>query len=64
MPFSIKNEEADRLVLELAKATGEGLTKAVTKALRERLQRVKAGRRRGRSPTNWTRSPAVVPRCR
>ena len=46
MPFSIKNDEADHLARELAAATGESLTDAVTEALRERLERVKAARKR------------------
>jgi antitoxin VapB len=40
MALSIKTEEADRLARELADITGETLTEAVTKALRERLDRV------------------------
>ena len=40
MALSIKTEEADRLARELAALTGETLTEAVTKALRERLDRV------------------------
>jgi antitoxin VapB len=40
MALSIKTEEADRLARELAAATGESLTDAVTEALRERLERV------------------------
>ena len=40
MALSIKTEEADRLARELAAVTGETLTDAVTKALRERLDRV------------------------
>lgn len=47
MPLSIKDPEADRLARELAQATGESITKAVTIALKERLRKVKA-RRRGR----------------
>ena len=39
MAFSIKNDEADRLVRELAAVTGESLTDAVTNSLRERLDR-------------------------
>jgi antitoxin VapB len=42
MALSIKTEEADRLARELAAATGESLTEAVTTALRERLERVRA----------------------
>ncbi len=51
MAFSIKNEEADRLARELSAAAGESLTKAVTQALRERLQRIRA-RGQGRSLAN------------
>lgn len=39
MALSIKNPEADHLARALAEATGETLTEAVLKALRERLQR-------------------------
>jgi antitoxin VapB len=46
--LSIKDPEADRLARALASATGETLTKAVTQALRERLERV-AGRRASNS---------------
>ena len=46
MALSIKNPEADRLARELAETTGESLTDAVLKALRERLQRER-GRVRG-----------------
>jgi antitoxin VapB len=45
MALSIKTEEADQLARELAKATHETLTEAVTVALRERLERVR-GRQR------------------
>jgi antitoxin VapB len=45
MALSIKTEEADRLARELAEATHETLTEAVTAALRERLERVR-GRQR------------------
>ena len=45
MALSIKTEEADRLARELAAATHESLTEAVTIALRERLDRVHALRR-------------------
>lgn len=41
MPLNIKDPEADRLARELASATGESLTTAVTTAVRERLQRVR-----------------------
>ena len=48
MAFNVKDPEADRLARELARETGESLTKAVTIALKERLERVRA-RHPGRS---------------
>lgn len=42
MALSIKTDEADRLARELAAETHESLTEAVTNALRERLERVRA----------------------
>lgn len=39
MALSIKNPETERLARELARATGESLTQAVTRALRDRLVR-------------------------
>lgn len=39
MPLSIKNPETERLARELAETTGESLTQAVTRALRDRLVR-------------------------
>lgn len=42
MSLYIRNEETDRLARELAQRTGESLTDAVTKALRERLERTPA----------------------
>jgi antitoxin VapB len=41
MPISIKDRETDHLARELAKETGETITRAVTTALRERLARVR-----------------------
>lgn len=41
MSLNIKNAETYRLVRELADATGESLTDAVTTAVRERLERVR-----------------------
>jgi antitoxin VapB len=46
MALSIKNPEAERLACEVAKKTGETMTKAVITALQERLERL-TGRRRG-----------------
>ena len=40
MGLNIKNEEANRLIHELAGSTGESLTTAVTIAVRERLERI------------------------
>jgi antitoxin VapB len=37
--LSIKSAEADRLARQLARETGESITDAVTRALRERLER-------------------------
>lgn len=44
MALSIKTDEADRLARQLAAETHETLTEAVTVALRERLDRVRAAR--------------------
>lgn len=48
MPLSIKNEETERLARTLAKETGESITGAITRALREALLRAR-GRRRSPS---------------
>jgi antitoxin VapB len=42
--LNIKNQETHRLARELAEATGESLTAAVTVAVRERLDRVRRQR--------------------
>lgn len=42
--LNIKNPVAHRLAQELADATGETLTEAVTTALRERLRAIRQGR--------------------
>lgn len=44
MSLNIKNNEAHKLAQQLAKLTGESLTKAVTEAVRERLERVRSER--------------------
>ncbi len=49
MGLNIKNEETYRLARALARLTGESMTRAVTVALRERLQRVR--RRQGHKAT-------------
>lgn len=44
MSLNIKDPETDSLARELARATGETITHAVEVALRERLERLRAGR--------------------
>jgi antitoxin VapB len=44
MSLNIKNPETYRLVKELADATGQSMTAAVTNAVRERLDRIRAER--------------------
>lgn len=44
MSLNIKSEEAEHLARALAGTTGETLTRAVTVALRERLDRVRGSR--------------------
>lgn len=39
MPLSIKHPEADELARELAQTTGQSITTAVVRALREQLKR-------------------------
>ncbi|MHB8450906.1 MAG: type II toxin-antitoxin system VapB family antitoxin [Mycobacteriales bacterium] len=43
MSLNIKNQDAERLARQLAAATGESITSAVTMAVRERLDRVQHG---------------------
>jgi len=45
MGLNLKNEEAHQLAKELSALTGESMTAAVTLAVRERLQRIRAGKR-------------------
>jgi antitoxin VapB len=47
MGINIKNAETERLIRELARLTGEGRTEAVTKAVREKIERVKRPRKPG-----------------
>ncbi len=42
MSLNIKNKDAHKLARQLARLTGENMTQAVTKAVRERLQRVQS----------------------
>ena len=44
MGLNIKSAEAHELAAELARLTGESMTKAVTEAIRERLEREKKRR--------------------
>ncbi|MEP6507053.1 MAG: type II toxin-antitoxin system VapB family antitoxin [Gemmatimonadales bacterium] len=46
MALSIKNRETDRLAHQLADATGETVTEAVTTAIRNRLETVRPRARR------------------
>ena len=48
MALNIRNPEAERLASELARQTGESKTEAVTKALRDRLMRVRRERTKRR----------------
>ena len=48
MALNIRNAEAERLATELARQTGETKTEVVTKALRDRLARVRRERSRRR----------------
>jgi antitoxin VapB len=48
MALNIRNSETQRLAEALAKLTGETKTEAVTKALRDRLARVRRERSRRR----------------
>ena len=41
MPLSIKDSETDALVRQLAELTGESITEAVFKSVKERLERIK-----------------------
>lgn len=42
MGLNIKNEETHKLASQLAKLTGENMTEAITRAVRERLDRVRS----------------------
>ena len=47
MSLNIKNPETNRLARSLADLTGESVTEAVTKALQERLERLRQSQRPG-----------------
>ncbi len=45
MALNIRNPETEELAATLAELTGESKTRAVTEALKERIDRVRRGRR-------------------
>jgi antitoxin VapB len=47
MSLNIKNEKTHRAAQELARLTGESMTAAVDKAVRERLEKIRGARRGG-----------------
>jgi antitoxin VapB len=62
MALSLKDPETDRLAREVAKLTGESLTRAVRTALAERLERERR-RRRGRSRSLVERLNEIALHC-
>jgi antitoxin VapB len=46
MSLNIKDEKTHRMARELARATGESMTAAVSEAIRERLERVRGNSRK------------------
>lgn len=60
MALNIRNPEAERLAEKLAQITGESKTEAVTKALRDRLDRVRRERARRRLADELD---AIATRC-
>ncbi len=46
MSLNVKDPEAHRLAQRIARATGETMTRAVTEALRERLEKIERTRAR------------------
>lgn len=64
MSMNIKNEEAYRLTRELAAATGESLTAALTAAVRERLERVRSTRTEGMSKRLMAIGKVCAPKLR
>jgi antitoxin VapB len=47
MSLNIKKDETHKLAIKLAKLTGESMTEAVTKAIRDRIEQVRAERGAG-----------------
>ena len=61
MSLNIKDPEAHKLAQEIARATGETMTRVVTEALRERLARLERRSARASVEELW-RSPSEPPR--
>ena len=61
MSLNIKDPEAHRLAQQIARATGETMTRVVTEALRERLSRLER-RKPGRALRSFWRSRSGPPR--
>ncbi len=67
MALNIKSPETDRLARDLAAATGENITAAVSTALRERLARIRRRPKAGREhelDAIWQRASRLPPRLR
>lgn len=45
MPLSIRNAEAEKLARQVSRLAGETMTEAITKSLRERLERLQRTRK-------------------
>jgi antitoxin VapB len=60
MALNIKNSETERLAHEVAQHTGETLTQAVTRALEERLERLRG---RIRAPETLEKILEISRRC-
>jgi antitoxin VapB len=45
MPLSIRNAEAEKLARQVSRLAGETMTEAITKSLRERLERLQRARK-------------------
>jgi len=60
MSLNIKDPEAHELAAALAKATGESMTKAVTRAIQERLDRI---RRQQQTEATAAELLAIGARC-
>lgn len=52
MSLNIKNPEAHALASELARLTGESMTRAVTEAIRERLEREQSRKQKAQRMTD------------